>query len=185
MPQFSRVLRSFNRTFPGTGVQGPNRVSDFIQLISDITRPSIQHDCRLTVDRQVAATGGVTTTLTHAEPPAGFFSLPIIWGAFYDGAVSIRCEGSVVATATTPLDPWGRWDSTNRVVCSIATKQNFTQLLPAIPFGLGSQLRVTWFLPAAATNVEAILWHVLCPAELVNLDLWRVSFTNTVSNSPV
>lgn len=169
----SRAFRSPQMVFPGTGgFTGPAQLLDIVVFTEEMNRLSVMQNVRFGFDIQNSATGGVTTSLNHPEPGAGFFHVPLLWLVAYDGVANIAIDAAFVATASA-LDPWGRYSSTTQLFSNVRAVAGRPANVPVIPYMRGHNLRATFNNPAAASSVSSNLWFLECPAECCTLEMWR------------
>jgi len=179
MAGFGRFFQNLNRVFPSSGTVGvqPSEVTDSVQLVSELMRPTWAQGMVLVRIAQSFVTAGVNIGTNIGEPPVGYITLPIYISAVQDGlnplTVELRLDGTV--DVQDYPGSWARGVSTARLF-SVVLNQNIPgKLRFSVPIFHTDRYNITFIssLVPAGVNIDLTALIVWIPLDLLNVEFWR------------
>lgn len=169
--RFSRSFKLFQLLFPGAFEAGqPQTVENTVLPVWDALAMRLG-ECRIitetTGNQNVVA---AFFSFTSSEPPAGYVHIPILMSVYHESAAAEQWNITIQATATTPLDQWGRMSANIVAIESIFSGigpviYQPLHLPPIITRGNTLQMDSTTTLTSPVTKIDYM--YVLAPGELV------------------
>lgn len=184
MALFNRQwFEGLQRMFPSSTqmLPYPRELTDTVSFTKDLQARDFVNNIRLR--RSVLVDNGpIASILDFPQPDEGFFQVPVAMSFWHtDSAAAMPFTFAIVITGD-PLDPWGQWDTTTRLIWTgdipAAPAGRFRVITTPIimPLPRGALYRVEFPVVPAGAQVRAHYYWLDVPGDLMKFDdLFRAS----------